>query len=251
MTATLVLAVLLAGAQATGRDVSSSTLLPEAVACGPRAVFEKADKTPPAIAVVGTLAEGATSMYAPWHRLVVSAGSEQGVRAGQQYYIRRLADPYEDKHGLGLVVKERYPMAVVTAGWVRIDAVEDKRSIATVVHECGGITPGDYLEPFEMPAIPTPLAEGTPDYIEAAQVLFGTERSRVEGAGRLVVIDRGTKQGIQPGQRFTLFRSSDAGPNVIVAKGVAVEVRPDTSMIVINDIRDAVYAGDKAAPHKN
>jgi hypothetical protein len=250
MIATLLVAVLLAGAQTPSRDVTSATVLPETVACGPRAVFDKAEKTPPPITIGGTLADGVNSMYAPWHRLVVTAGSEQGVRVGQQYFVRRMADPYEDKKGLGLIAKERYPMAIVTDGWVRIDAVEDKRSIATIVHECGGIVPGDYLEPFDMPTVPSPLAEGTPDYGNPAEVLFGTERARVEGGGRLVVIDKGSKQGIQPGQRFTLFRASDAGPNVIVAKGIAVEVKADTSMIVINEIRDAVYAGDRAAPQR-
>lgn len=247
MTVILFIAVLLAGAQASGREATSFALLPEAVACGPRAVFEKAEKVPPPIAIAGTLADGATSMYAPWHRLVVNAGSEQGVRAGQQYFVRRMVDPYQDKGNLSLKAKERYPMAVVTAGWVQIDAVEDKRSIATIVHACGGITAGDYLEPFELPKVPAPLAEGTPDYGDPAHVLFGTERAHVEGTGRLIVIDRGSKEGIQPGQRFTLFRASEAGPNVIVAKGIAVEVKAETSMLVINDIRDAVYAGDKAA----
>lgn len=249
MTPTLLVVVLLSGAQAPGPQLSSVSLVPEAVACGPRAAIEKAEKVKPPLTVAGTLADGVNSMYAPWHRLVVSAGADQGVRAGQQYFVRRMADPYGDRENLKLRGTERYALAVITAGWLRIDAVEEKRSIATIIHSCSGIIPGDYLEPFEMPTLPKPMAEGTPDYGDAAQVLFGTERARVEGAGRLIVIDRGSKEGIQPGQHFTLFRTSGAGPNAIVAKGVAVEVRNESAMIVLDDMRDAIYGGDKAAPH--
>jgi hypothetical protein len=39
-------------------------------------------------------------------------------------------------------------MTVHTAGWVRVWAVEDGMSLATVTHACDAIEVGDYLDPF-------------------------------------------------------------------------------------------------------
>lgn len=212
-----------------------------AIACGPRASYG----APAAgVSVVGSLTD-AKGVYAPWHRLVVNAGSEGGLREGQEFFVRRAVPPH-DLPPRG----QKTVYAVVTAGWIRIDHVEAKRAIASIVHECDGIAPGDYLEPFAVPTVPTALAAGSADYTEPAEVLFGSERTQVAGTGSLIVINRGSENGIRPGQRFTIFRASAAGPNVIVGRAVALSVQTDSTMARIEDMRDAVMAGDGAAPHK-
>ena len=227
------------GAPAAAQTTMSSAAL--AIACGPRAAYDLPDKP---VTVSGSLTS-AKGVYAPWHRLVVSAGSEDGLRPGQEFFVRRAVPPHDPpKKG------EKLAYAIVTAGWIRIDDTQSKRSIATIVHECDGIAPGDYLEPFAVPAVPTPLPDGAPDFSEPAKVLFGTHRQLVAGGGSMVVIDRGTNHGIQPGQRFTIYRASDAGPNVIFARGRALAVQADTSTIQLEQMRDAVLAGDSVAPHR-
>jgi hypothetical protein len=72
----------------------------------------------------------------------------------------------------------------------------------------------------------------------------------MEGAGAMMIIDQGTKHGVRPGQRFTIFRPSLAGPNIIVAEATALRVSAETSMVRIEDMRDAVHVGDKIAPHR-
>jgi hypothetical protein len=212
-----------------------------AVACGPRASYE-----PPAtgISVGGSLTE-AKGVYAPWHRLVVNGGSEDGLKAGQEYFVRRVVRPREPlKRG------EKELHAITTAGWIRIDETQARRSIASVVHECDGISPGDYLEPFSVPSVPTPLPEGKADFAEPGHVLFGAERQTIGGSGSMVLIDQGSKHGIQPGQRFTIYRPSSAGPNVIVARAIAMDVQPEITLVKIQDMRDAVSSGDLVAPHR-
>jgi hypothetical protein len=212
-----------------------------AIACGPRVAFEA---PVPALAVAGTLAD-AQGVYAPWHRLVVNGGVEQGLEAGQEYFVRRVL-PLREAPAKG----ERVARAVVTAGWIRIDAVESSRAIATVVYECDGIQAGDYLEPFAMPTVPPPLAEGQPDFADPGTVLFGLDQRLMEGAGGYVVVDRGSEQGIQPGQQFTVFRASGTGPNIVVARGVAMAVHPAATMMKISRMQDHVRAGDRVAAHK-
>ena len=234
------------------------------IACGPMASLK-----PPAtdLRVVGSLTE-AQQLYAPWHRLVVNAGAEQGLKPGQLFYVRRVVRPPEDPTFTQLVTA-RAPedravptgpaahdssparvFAIMTAGWVRLDAVEPSRSMATLLHACDGVMPGDYLEPFVVPVPPPVLPEGTPDYGSPARVLFGVERRALAGGGTLVVVDRGAKAGLRPGQRFTFFRPSAAGPNVSVAEGVALVVGEDATMTRVERMRDAVLSGDFAAIHR-
>ncbi len=238
----LALAVVL-GALPAVPAAAQTTLSNEAlaIACGPRASYEPPDMK----MTVGGSLTGAKGVYAPWHRIVINAGSEEGLRSGQEFFVRRIVPPRElPRQG------EKPVHAVSTAGWIRIDDVQSHRAIASILHECDGISPGDFLEPFAVPSVPTPLPEGKPDYTEAGRVLFGAERQNLGGSGSLLLVDRGSNQGIQPGQRFTIYRPSDAGPNVIVARAMVVALQPDVSMVRVEDMRDAVMAGDFAAPHK-
>ncbi len=227
-----------AAGQDLGPGLSADAL---GIACAPRATFEAPNT---AIALSGSLTD-ARGLYAPWHRLVVNSGSEEGLKTNQVYYVRRLVAPREM-----LRKGEKLARAVMTSGWIHIDEVQTHRAIASVVHACGAMEPGDYLEPFAVPVVPTPLPPGTPDYTEPGRVLFAPERGTVAGTGTMVAIDRGSGQGVRPGQRVTFYRPTTAGPNVIVARGIAVLVQPDTSTVKVVEMRDAVETGDFVAPHK-
>lgn len=227
-----------AAAQTPAKALSADAL---ALACAPRASLERPDS---AITLTGSLTD-AQGVYAPWHRLVVNAGTEEGLKQGEEYYVRRLVPPRE------MSAKGEKPVyAIMTAGWIQIDQVQTHRSIATVIHACGGLQPGDFLEPFAVPAVPTALPPGTPDFSEPGHVLFAPERGTIAGAGTMVAIDRGTNQGLRPGQMVTFYRATASGPNVIVARGVAVLLQADTSTVKVIDMRDAVANGDNVALHK-
>jgi hypothetical protein len=212
-----------------------------ALACAPRGSYE----APAAAVTIGGSLTNAQGVFAPWHRLVVNGGSEEGLKAGGDYFVRRVMPP-RDMPAKG--VKPVY--GIMTIGWVHIDEVQSHRAIASVLHECDGIGPGDYLEPFAVPPVPTALPPGTPDYSESGRVLFGVERSTVGGSGSMFVIDRGSNQGLRPGQRVTIYRASQPGPNVIVARGTAMLVDADLTTIRVQEMRDAVMTGDGVAVHK-
>jgi hypothetical protein len=212
-----------------------------AIACGPAVAFEM-PKT--SLTISGSLTD-AKGVFAPWHRLLVKGGSDQGVKTGQEFYVRRAMPPKEvPPRG------ERPVIGIATIGWIRIDQAQSDTSIASVVHECDGIEEGDYLEPFATPSVPAPLPDGSPDFTATGTVLFGAERRQIEGSNALMVVDLGEADGIKPGQRFTIFRASAAGPNVIIARATAMRVGSDTSLVKIGDMRDAVMVGDRVAPHK-
>ena len=46
------------------------------------------------------------------------------------------------------------PATIRTTSWIRIWAVDDEMSLATITHACTGVELNDYLEPFRLPDEP-------------------------------------------------------------------------------------------------
>jgi hypothetical protein len=235
-----------AGAQSPAPALTDRGNLQLDLACGPRAAF-----IPPstALQITGSLEDRNKSLFGPGDRLVVNAGTAQGLQAGQEFFVRRLIATRETGR-----LASVEPVGIHTVGWIRLDQVQNDTSVASIVHACDGIEPGDFLESFAMPEVPTPLeATGEPDYEGAARILFGDERREASGNAMLAVIDRGSDHGIRPGERFTVFRrAASAGAQVItLGKATAMVVQPKTALIRIDEARDVVYAGDLVAPHRH
>jgi hypothetical protein len=213
------------------------------LACAPQAVV-----LPPApsLRIVAGQESGRT-LFGTGDAVVVSGGAAQGVRVGQEYFIRRVV-----KDQFALPLSGFVPISVRTAGWLRVVDVEGDLAIATIADACDGVLPDDYLEPFVRPVEPAAAAAGEPDYRAAGVIILGDERRQIGAAGALMVLDRGSAHGVRPGQRLTLFRDTlgGSGPVLRVGQATAVIVRTDTSVVRIESSRDAVYVGDRAAPHR-
>jgi hypothetical protein len=212
------------------------------IACGPTAAWE-----PPvaAMRIVAGEIQG-RSIFGPGEMVIVDAGSAHGLEAGQEFFVRRA---FRDQF-LEAPRGELPPLTIRTAGWVRLIDVHEWTSTARILQACDAIGEGDYLEPFALPVVPAPMA-GEPDYSEPARLLMADERRQMGAAGSLMVLDRGANQGLQPGQRVTVFRPTvEGGPVRRVAEATVMTVRPDTALIRIETFRDAVYVGDLVALHK-
>jgi hypothetical protein len=213
------------------------------VACGPRAALITPQM---GLTLIGAKEEPAL-LFAPWHGLIVSAGANQGVKVGQEYYVRRVITPMD--RGL---IKPGDLIGIHTVGWIRIDSAEADRAIASAIHACDGFQPGDYLEPFTPPPpVPKPIP-GKPDFSMPGRVVFGDERRAMGAGSTMMVIDLGADNGIKPGQQLTVFRRTHGGtgPIVSIARGTAVAVSPESSMVRLEGASDAVYAGDFVAVHR-
>jgi len=142
--------------------------------------------------------------------------------------------------------------AVHAAGLVQIVEVAETYSTAAVVYACGAFFVGDELEAFAPEPLRTSSRVGEPDFDRPAHVLFGDEGKTIGEPDRLMVIDRGADDGLEVGQRVTLFRRSKAGTWGIsrLGEAVVVAVREDWSRIRIDSVHDVIFAGDLAAPHR-
>jgi hypothetical protein len=153
-----------ASAAAAQTPVDALTPLQRAVACAPPTAL-----LPPQnpLVVVGAQDTVDRTVYGDQDLIVLGAGSREGLRLNQQFYVRRpIRFGAYGKSALGSL----------TQGWVRVVAVNETTSIASVDHVCGAIFQGDYLEPFTVPAVPADAdldrAGGEPDFATMGHVMF-------------------------------------------------------------------------------
>jgi len=223
--------------------VAGGQNIAEEIACAPISLA-----APPTVGlhVSGGYVHGRI-MFGPGEPLIVNAGMKQGLQKGQVYYVRRYVRDMFTPASLDFT-----PVSVHTAGWVTIVDVKDEVGVAQVTHACDGILDGDYLEPYTEPVTPTAALGGTPDYDHPARIVMADEKMQSGSAGTLMLINRGSDQGVRAGQALTIFRPTldGAGPLLEVGLGTILSVRPQTSLIRVDSSRDAVYIGDLAAIHR-
>ena len=179
--------------------------------------------------------------YAPGDLITINAGTINGIDVGQEYFTRRVVTQP------GHSVSEREPGVITTTGWIRIYAVDDTMSLATITHACTSVEVGDYLERLVVPA-PTPSTDklGKPERDNYGRILMGTDRRRSFGKGDFLVIDRGADYGISVGSRFVVYRDKLLEKNFLydLGEAVAVSVGPNSSTLLVLESRDALLAGD-------
>ena len=71
-------------------------------------------------------------------------------------------------------ISAKTPGVVRTVGWIRVWAVDDDMSLATITHACDTIDIGDYLEPFALPRMPAVSTESCkPEKDNYGHVMMG------------------------------------------------------------------------------
>jgi len=139
---------------------------------------------------------------------------------------------------------------------VHIVAANGPTAIVQVDHTCADLAAGDYLEPFVPPVVPGGIessdAAGEPDFSALGRVVNGSGNRSTFGNGDFMLIDRGSEQGVVPGQRLAIYRDlhRDGLPLVSVGEAIVVSMSGSAALTRITSTRDAVYEGDYVAPRK-
>jgi hypothetical protein len=212
--------------------------------CAPMAVTEA-----PAIPLRVTGGQDVSTRrnYAPGDFVTINAGSRNGITVGQEYFVRRAEKDRIFKSDDG-------PTTIRTAGWVRVYAVEEELSLATVTYACDTIQVGDYLDTFKLPDAVVP----NPDKPKAerdhyARVLGGNDLRSSFGRGDYLTINRGSSEGVKVGAQFVVYRDKHESKNFLFELGeaIAVTVSPNVSTLLITLSRDEFHEGDYVAERKN
>jgi hypothetical protein len=199
------------------------------------------------IRLVGNGESRARTLYTPGDTIMVDAGWADGLAVGQNFVVRR---PYRSND---LSWDARADAAGVhSAGLVQVVDITEASAVVAVVYACDEFMRGDDLDVFVPESYKPPRSDGPPDYHRPARVLLGDQGRMLGAPGRMMVIDQGKDAGVEVGQRVTLFRRASSGGAAVTTVGEAVVVaaRADWSRIRIDSVRDVVYAGDLAAPHR-
>jgi hypothetical protein len=225
---------------------AAANLPPEvlALACAPK-VASGTPATP--LRVTGGQDSSVRQSHAPGDLITINAGTQNGMEVGQEFYTRRTLVPREAK------VSRETPATMITTGWIRVYSVDDTMSLATITHACDTVEIGDYLEPFELPAMPAVASnKPKPERDNYGHVLTGTSRRRSFGKGDFFLLDRGSNHGITPGAQFVLYRNKQQPQNFLydLGEAVAVEVTSETSTLQVTVSRDAIQTGDLVAMRK-
>jgi hypothetical protein len=215
-----------------------------ALACAPSMAYEE---PPTPLRVTGGQDAGARKILGTSDLVTINAGMNNGIEVGQEFYVRRV------QAANGYSVSREMPATILTAGWIKVWAIDDDMSLATVTHACDVIQIGDYLEPFALPTVPAPDS-----VIVKAQkgnygrVLLGSDRRKVFARGDFFTVDRGTQHGVTPGMRFVVYRDKRMPENFLFELGeaVAVDVREAEATLQVILSRDAFMTGDYVAMRK-
>jgi hypothetical protein len=186
-------------------------------------------------------------LMGPGDILRIDAGDKQGVTAGQNFVVRR-----RFQTGDLAASKKLATFGEQTAGLIQIVDTQGETASALVVYVCGELYAGDSVEPY----IPQPaffaVSAGSPHFEEPARITTGENGRTAASGGQMMVIDRGIMQGVQRGQRLTIFRRSGVidGVPVTIGDGVIIAVRADSATMRIDRATDAVMVGDLIALHR-
>jgi hypothetical protein len=197
--------------------------------------------------ILGHRDEKNRTLFGAGDILVLDGGASVGLASGQNYAVRR-----RFRVGDRSLPARQASFGVQTAGLIQVVQTTPEHAIAVVVYACGELFAGDTVEPFEPMPMWRAFDAGTPQFDEPAHVIFG-EHGRLMGAPKqLMVIDRGSAQGAERGQRVTIFRRPQGtrGPVSTVADAVVIAVRSDSATIQIERASDAVLIGDMVALHR-
>jgi hypothetical protein len=180
-------------------------------------------------------------LYAKGDELVITGGTNNGLEVGRNLIVLR----YFRANSKSAAFPE---MGEHTAGLVQIIAATESSARAVVVHACNELRPGDLLAAFTPEYVEPTDESGEPSYEDAARILHADAGQLVGAPRRMLVIDRGSAQGIQRGNRLTLFRVDTR--RTVLGEAVVVSVRPNSSTIRVVSATDAIEFGDWAAPQR-
>jgi hypothetical protein len=189
----------------------------------------------------------ARQLMGPGDMLRLDAGQSEGLKAGETFVIRRRFQTTGER----LMPKKDQTFGDQTVGLAQIVDTQSSTSSAIVVYACAEILAGDTIEPYVAQPARFAVPDGKPQFDAPAKIAFGDYGRTAAGNGQMMVIDHGVMQGVQRGQRLTIFRRSAVSDlPLTIGEGVIVAVRPDSATILIDRSTDAVFVGDLVALHR-
>jgi hypothetical protein len=160
--------------------------------------------------IIGAEQENMKVTFAQGDVVFLNRGRGAGIKPGAAYFIIRPLGQFKHpftKKPMGFYVRE--------VGLLRVLEVQDQTATAQILVSCDTVEFGDLLKPYEEIAPPVarearPLpryGEGTPSET-TGQIIMAPGYHEQLSANRVVFVDLGRQQNVQPGDYFTIYRQT-------------------------------------------
>ena len=159
--------------------------------------------------IVGAEQENMKETFAQGDVVFLNRGRGAGIQPGAAYFIIRplgeFKHPFTQKK-MGFYVRE--------VGLLRVLEVQDLTATAQILVSCDIVEFGDLLKPYQEIAPPVARdARPLPRYGEGSnetkgQIIMSPGFHEHLSANRVVFVDLGRQQNVQPGDYFTIYRQT-------------------------------------------
>ena len=125
------------------------------------------------------------------------------------------------------------------------------RAKGQVEFACDGISPGDILQPYAQPVLPSGAdradERGQPNFTVTGRVLYGDDERTAGGDRDFLLVQIA---GLQPGARLAIYREvgDESVPLAAVGEAIVTAVYRDASIVRVTLARDAIFSGDLVVP---
>lgn len=165
--------------------------------------------------IVGAEQENIKVTFAQGDVVFLNQGRGAGIKSGAAYFIIRPLGAFKHpftKKPMGIYVGE--------IGLLRVLEVQEQTSTAQILVSCDTVEFGDLLKPYEEIVPPGPRdARPLPRYSEGTnetvgQIIMSPGFHEHLAANRVVFLDLGRQQNVQPGDYFTIYRQTGPGEGI-------------------------------------
>jgi len=164
--------------------------------------------------IVGGEQEQEKRSYAQGDYVFINAGSQQGIKVGQDFAIVRprgqLTSKLTTKKGwLGVYMQE--------LGNLRVLDVKDRTSVAVITNSCETILLGDLLRQVNNRVSPSQRSEVSLDRFadptgkQRGHIVLTRDGREMVSRNQIVYIDLGAEDNIKAGDYFTIYRPAGTG----------------------------------------
>lgn len=168
----------------------------------------------PGVEIVGSVDEQEQRLYGEGDYVFISAGSQAGVKTGQEFSVVRPRGQFRSefsrkKGSLGVYTQE--------VGRVRVVRVRDRSSVAMIVTSCDNLLLGDILRPVPESVSPAGRPADTLDIFaeptgkQTGRIVLSRDTREALSRDQVVFIDLGSEDNVKPGDHLTVFRPNHKG----------------------------------------
>ena len=188
------------------------------LACGVRATATRRLRLCASETAVNT----ARPSSVPAIAVIVRGGTSQGLRVGQDYFVRRVTDDRFTEPASDRVPTSAFTPRAGSGSSRRRPKRRSRRSPtrATASRRETTSSPSSFRR-----SRPRPQARACPDFAHPGRLILGDDRRQMGATGDFMVFDRGSDHGLRNGQRLTIFRRTAGGS----ARSLASAKRPRCS----------------------